>query len=415
MEESLLKSIHHLKSLSTVTHFEHVINRYLNLHNKGIFVDFSYNSLNANDLFGVLFQRYGVTPPENLYVQPKFTRMKKVKIDSIRTRIEQTMKSNSQNYSDFKKIEMQFVDSKGDIQSFLNSSHLATLDIVDTVFKLEKEKFEKEKKSAQSMLQVLRFTVNNTRRVTTATENSELMYFDLILDFYMKQVASYLKELFQNETLYVTYDKQTWREYFRSANNTIHDHELSSFENRIIQTITQNKGSFTVEVKTVDYSYKFSKTSFWKEYIDVTKYQPTRRSTEDIELKLEGLYKKYPDFYLILRASQGFKNTYQTDTDAYHSLNYLLHHVFSKEVIEEYNQLINELNDIKKEHTKTSFPTREPIPTIQDVFPHLVFNIGQQLDWGYKIGLNQEKYNDIILSVSNDTHSLTFEEQIEED
>jgi hypothetical protein len=78
-------------------------------------VDFSYNSLNANDLFGVLFQRYGVTTPENLYVQPKFTRMKKVKIDSIRARIEQTMKSNSKNYSDFKKIENQFVDSKGDI------------------------------------------------------------------------------------------------------------------------------------------------------------------------------------------------------------------------------------------------------------------------------------------------------------
>lgn len=406
--QSRQETMNYLIALNTSKHFSNLINRHAKLHNKGIFVNFSYNARNAVDLFDVLLRRYASDAPLLEGLRPEFSRSKVVRIKEMEKRIQQKERGMEKRHRDFREFDNTYQQLLMDLKSSIQPEHKSSLVGVEVVLGYEKQEYEKESQNVKNAQRVIHTTLKNRRVLTSVTHDAELVYLKLVVDFYMKRVESYLRELFGTERLRLSYHTKDFVDRYKNVDYPRMSVEgFSPFESRLMKTLEDCSTLFSVQIFTEEQIYKFSEKQFFS-----TEVKEANKKKEDYPLivldeRLQELYRTHPDFYIYLKMSGDMNNKNYGQSEEHQILRHFLLNSISKQVIDEYNQIVKEMQELKQP-VQPAAPKRKPLPSLSEFFPDLQFEFGQELDLGYKFGLNKVKYNPVFVAVSNDRLSLSF-------
>lgn len=408
LNQSRQEAMDYLKTLKTSNHFTHLIERYAKIHNKGIFVDFSYNSRNAVDLFDVLLQRYASDAPLLTGLRKDFSRNKVVKIKEIEKRMQQKERAVEKRHRDFKEFDNTYQHLLMDLKSEIQPEHKSNLVGVEVVLGYEKQEYEKESQNLKSAQRVIHTTLKNRRILTSVTHAAELIYLKLVVDFYMKRVESYLRGLFGTERLHLSYHTKDFLDRYKNVDYPrVVAEGLSPFEGRLMKTLEDCSTLFSVQIFTEEQIYKFSEKQFFASELKEANKKKADYPLIVLDEQLQQLYLTHPDFYIYLKIAGDMDNKHYEQSEEYLTLRHFLLNSISKEVIEEYNHIVKEMQKIKQPEQRVA-PKRKPLPSLSEHFPDLQFEFGQELDLGYKFGLNEVRYNTVFVAVSNDRLTLSF-------
>lgn len=402
LEEGMKETVAYIKSLSTAFHFERIVERYIVLHNKGIFVDFNYNSLNAIQLFEVLLKRYGADRSYMNIINPTFSRASVVRTREIEKRLEHKkadVERRHRKFYELKQLKRQIEDQ---LNPTLTKEFLNTQEGVDYIFSTEQANYEKELDRLKRQLDFLKRKDKNRRSATSATASYEQMVFRVVLSFYMKRLEAYLKDIFQTEQLSVVYDEKEW---LKSFNQTPYSYAtekgMTPFEQRMQNVISQNAQLFSIKLFTPEQIYTLSKSGIYSTNVNRADTQNKENPLADVESRLLSLYQNNQHFFLLMKLMGAWSESGYEESQETRSLKQLIFQNVSSEVINEYNRLLEEVRKVRNKPKKTFENRTKSTPKINEVFPQVHFEIGQIQDLGYKFALGEERYVTVLLSVSN--------------
>lgn len=426
VELALNETLEYLKRLNIKQHYRNLLSRYMDYHNKGIYVHFNFGALKTADYYGYYVNRYGL-PDEMLNLlndkKPYDIRMKifdlKKKIEKKKTSINQDLRQWRNLLTELKN-ELSRVSHFDDIK--LMQAGQSLISIYDQ--KIDKLTFQKD--CLEKASENLRRMENQYKRIYEEFQNADVQLVIHIVKYFIKTLEKYLFKLFKNETVRLDYSmKDITNRYLENKNNRrielYPDHEMSIFEREMIGFLDQVKRMFKIVIEKDSLVYRLTASEYY--FVPRIEQRKKRESftaeKERLFVPIQEFLNEHKGFYLLLTAMVNVERNFGDD-EVIKAINESLYKLYSEKTILKYYQLshdlrqkLNEFEGKGTEEAQYYFATEAIEKMIKD-FPSLHFKHGVKEDETYNFMMrhynldHEKKYVYYVDEIANEEFFLTI-------
>lgn len=426
MDLALTDAVHFLEKANTSKTFKNIVEKYIEKHNKGIFVNFTYNSSNAEGLFKSLERKYSFRL-DSKAVLP-FSRDRVLKISKLLDKVDDKKRKLFDRSTTLYKIEKSYhkVNSYLNVEDnyvslgptpenledvLVNAFHEGdTLIVHASLLQFEKRNAQNSINQQNKLDSMLRNIQSQTRYVEYELRHIDELFLKQVLKSYFASIETHARKLFNNKQVYVIYNEADWIKKYAEQKNRFHFDlkqigSLTKYETEMILFIKENAHKmFNLLIQHDEFSYSVGESNTYSRYKKYKEY-PAHEAYLMWEEKLNTFQKENPLFastihlYDEMKHALG-KGSFSSDT----LLKYTFAH-FSQSTINEYNFILQEKEKSDKQRFEFKPVTKE-IPSIVETFSELEFKVEQKQNMNYWYATRKVKYNDIIHSISNDEYEL---------
>lgn len=420
---ALHETKNYIKKLNTSKVFKNITDSYIHKHNKGFHVGFTYNSTDAKGLFSVFPHWYGFEL--EIDINPEFNRNREVHLINLDNRLNTEIKNLLDKKSRYRKIKNthneliasssievplqpngKLVSTEHELGAAEFSSRLLDAILMDL-----KEKIERKKKHQH----IIKSVWSSIHYPQTSLKHIEIEYFKKILCVYMSSIQMHVRKLFKNDEVYVLYKEKEWisgyEDYREKEKNGAQATDgLSRVENCILSYIQKKFNAFSIQLHKEDFVFTIAK-SFRDVSLKKNAVQNPKNQMQKWETDYRNFVERHPEFNLLLNLRNEI--IYALD-DKEPSVQLIMKYIFNthtQQIIDEYNSLIKQKNEINKLHNNNSYRTGQDFPALQVAFPHVAFEVRTERDLGLSFALKEDIYNDVLVRVHNDAYNLTLSKE----
>lgn len=411
MDETIL----HIKEMKTSKTFKSITEKYIKLHNMGIFINFSFNSSDATGLFGSFSHRYNF--PIEIEIKKEFNRdrvlyfadLERGRVDKIKS-LKNELRNNNDIVEEFERSIKHFnlklpstsiLSTPGVIEKSYNENDLITL-VLGLFFNRKKE-LEMKIRKTEKDLTYIRNSSNKIRYAEDELQNTEVEFFKIVLKRYISAIERYATSMFMNKKVCVVYSEKEWIEFYKTKRNNERNlsstiNGISNFEYMMIDLLKEKTTKIKVKIYDTEFTYTVSKSGINCDYAKEP-INPYKERLKDLYVQFDNFKEEYPEFFLATKLlSQLDSKVKHNDSLKIIIVNFLRANN-SVDVISRYDCLVKEIQDNEKQ--KFSPLMNIVRPKFNEVFPHLKIDTQKEKDMAYWYALQQEKYNEVIVSLSN--------------
>lgn len=415
IELALNEALEHLKKLNIKQHYRNLLSRYMDYHNKGIYVHFNFGALKTADYFGHYVNRYGL-PKEMLKLlndkKPFDVRMR---VYELKNRLE---KRKAGFEKDLRRWEKLLGELKDDLSSLDKVDDIKLIEAGRSLITIYENKIDEltfQKDGLRKAIDNLRRMETQYKRIYEEFQNSDIQLLIHIVKYFMKALEKYLLKLFKNETVRLVYStKDITKHYLESKNNSrielYPDDELSVFEREIIGFLEQVKRRFKIFLEKDGLIYRLTASEhYFVPYIERSNKENFSSEKERLLVPIQQFFNENRGFYLLLSAMANVEEKFGDD-EVVKEIHESLYKLYPEKTILKYYQLIHDLkqklNEFEGRETAEAqcyIDTKAIEKMIKD-FPLLHFKHGVKED---------ENYN-FIMKCYNIDHEKKFIYYIDE-
>ncbi|MCU7667858.1 hypothetical protein [Bacillus thuringiensis] len=426
---AITEAASYMEKLNTSRTYQNIVEKYIDKHNKGIFVDFTFNTNTATGLFRYFEHTYNFKSSKEV-IKP-FSRDKVIKISNLNSKVRKKKRELNDKEEVYKKIQSRYrklalhfglkmpktYELPEDKFSHLIDSYSKgdTMHVSTSVLELELENISKQIKIQNNLEEMLGNTSNNIPYVEYELKHVEEEFFKCVLRKYFSLIQEYSSRLFDREKVYVIYNEKEWlssykkeRERGNNLNSIQTTGDSSKIDTFMILFIQKNFNMFDLQVNKEEFSYAIGNHSTRTRFKN-TPDEDKESEFEKWEKILLSFQEQHSEFSVAVSVYNDIVASVGKSEESAHILLKYLFDKFPTELINEYNYITGEKR--KAREKRTSFkPKNIEFPTIVQTFPNLNFVIRKVQDMNYWYALQQKKYNDVMCSISNDEYELTLYE-----
>lgn len=423
------EAITYLKNLDTSRTFKQIVDRYIKLHNKGIFINFRFNSSDATGLFGSFSHFYNFKIDS--HINPEFRRDRVLLFGNLEKKQRNKINMYEKELEQIRSIENRFRESSRHFELNLKDVSVPTditkeylldtyrnnefLNFTSAAISLRKKNARDNEKTSRNLISLVNKLERDMRYVESELKHIELQYFKLVLKKYFDSIGLYAAQLFSVPKAIAIYREKEWLKFYtekrdRTLNYYSSDVNLSNFESFIIQIIEDNIDKFSLKLFDDKYVYSVSNSH--------TSVDLLHKPKNNIETKIEELnnayrefVNQYPEFVVAVRTIND--TAQKLDSQDHLLLNILsfIRQHYPGEIFEEYNNIVCKIQEAEKEkYSPESYPN---LPDFYASFSNLTFDIKKEKDLAYWYALKEERYNDVIQSITNKSYILPLTKNVE--
>jgi len=426
MDLALADAVHFLEKANTSKTFKNIVEKYIKKHNKGIFVNFSYNSSNAEGLFKSLERKYSFRLDSKAILP--FSRDRVLKVSKLSDKVDDKKRKLFDRSTTLSKIEKSYhqVNSYLNVEDnymslgqapenleavLVNAFHEGdTLTVHALLLQFEKRNTQNSIKQQKKLDDMLKNIQSQTRYVEDELKHVDELFLKQALKRYFTSIEKNARKLFNNKQVYVIYSEADWIKKYSEQQNHFHLDlkkmgSLTKYETEMILFIEENAHKmFNLLIQHDDFSYSVGESNTYSRYKKYGEY-PEHEAYLMWEEKLNAFQKENPLFASTIHLYDEMKHALGKGSfSADALLKYAFKH-FPQHIIDEYNFILNEKEKADKQRFEFKPVTKE-IPSIVEAFPELKFEVEQKQDMNFWYAMRKVKYNDVIHSISNDRYEL---------
>lgn len=423
---ALADAVSFLENVNTSKTFKNITEKYIQKHNKGIFVNFTYNASNAESLFQCLEGKYSFRISPKV-VKP-FSRDKVLNISRLLDKVDDTKRKLFDRRTALKKIQKSYHQMNSYLKvedSYISISDIPAnvedvlvnafqegnaLTVHASLLQFEMRNVKSSIKKEEKLNDMLRNVQNHTRYVENELKHVDELFFKQVLKRYYSSIEAHAKKLFNNKEVYVIYNETEWvKKYFNQRNQFYFDLKpistLTKYETEMITFIEENAHKmFNLLIQHGEFSYSIGESntsSRFKKYSENSAQQEYEKWEEALtEFQKENpLFSSTVHLYDEMSHALG-KDAFSADA----LLQYTFKH-FPQDLIDRYNFILKAKEKAEKDRYEYKPVTKE-IPSIVEAFSELTFVVEQKQNMNYWYVTHKKKYNDVIQSISNDEYEL---------
>lgn len=426
---AITEAASYMEKLNTSRTYQNIVEKYIDKHNKGIFVDFTFNTNTAAGLFRYFEGIYNFKSSKE--VTKPFSRDKVIKISNLNSKVKKKRRELNDKEEVYKKIQSRYrklalhfglkipkaYELPEDKFSHLIDAYSKgdTVHVSTSVLELELENIAKQIKIQYDLEAMLGKVSNNIPYVEYELKHIEEEFFKCVLRTYFSVIREHSSRLFDKEKVYVIYNEKEWlrmykeeRERTNNLNSVQTIGDSSKIDTFMILFIQKNFNMFDLQVNKGEFSYAIG-NRFTRTHFKNTPDEYNESNFEKWEKTLLSFQKQHSEFSVAVSVYNDIVASVGKNEESAHILLKYLFDKFPTELINEYNYITGEKR--KAREKQTSFKPRNiEFPTIIQTFPNLNFVIRQVQDMNYWYALQQKKYNDVMCSISNDEYELKLYE-----
>lgn len=423
---ALADAVHFLEKANTSKTFKNITEKYIEKHNKGIFVNFSYNSSNAESLFKSLERKYSFRLDSQSTFP--FSRDRVLKVSKLRDKVDGKKRKLFDRSTTLSKIEKSYhqvnsyLNVKDNYMSLgqapenledvlVNAFHEGdALTVHASLLQFEKRNTQnsiKQQKKLDGMLQNIQ---SQTRYVEYELKHVDELFLKQVLKRYFASIEEHARKLFNTKQVYVIYSEADWIRKYSEQKNHFHLDlkqigSLTKYETEMILFIEENAHKmFNLLIQHGEFSYSVGESNTSSRYKKYNEY-PEHEAYLMWEEKLNTFQKENPLFASTIHLYDEMKHALGKESFSANTLLKYAFKQFPQHIIDEYNFILNEKETADKKRFEFKPVTKE-IPSIVEAFSELKFEVEQKQDMNYWYASRKVKYNDIIHSISNDEYEL---------
>ncbi len=429
---ALKEAAQFLGRLNTSKTFKAITDKYIKKHNKGIFVNFTFNAVDSSILFKGFQHKYSFETDKEVILP--FNRNKVVHISNLNKKIDAKTRKLMEIQSNIRKVKARYKKTKEELhllkdedivtlnkptslieEQLLESFHNGdTLTVNDTLLALELHRIKYQLKVQRQLRNMLQITTQNTPYVEKALEEAETAFLKQVLKRYFTSIETQAQLIFGNAKLFVGYDEDEWVKDYHKAKKEFHFDDkvmgnLTPFETRMMRYIEDNCFKYQLLVRKDEFSYSIGNHTRYGYFL------PKKASYVELEYKQwEQEYLKFqeqnPEFLSSVRLYEDLSSTVGKDIFSANALIQYIFKNFSQDMINQYNFLNKQLEKAEKAQHEYSYKIKKA-PDILEAFPEIQFEVKQKQSMAHWIVSRKKEYEDIITTVCNNEYELRLAEE----
>lgn len=389
VKQAFTETVEYLKRLDVKKHHKNLLLKYMDCHNKGIYIHFDYLSSNPQGYYGYYVNRYGLSKEMLSFLHDQMPQDVRLKIIRLKNKTEKEMKEVSERLKAWHDVWDTFNNKINTWEGEKDPIWTKIFSSLIDIYSRKIDEMSAKKMKLQCAMDNLERMEESIRRIGNSFNNADKQILKLVIKHFIGILSKYLSELFGREARIIYSMDEIKKNYFKNKNQILpfFDPNMSHFESGVLGFLKKNMmNMFKIEVETDEKIYCL--TACGTNFSLMAKLKCNLPSKYAIYTQMREFLNKNKALEFLL-GELSVVSEFVKDESAKEEIGDLIVRLLPGEVIETYLDLLNEY---KKHHgtwESMHLWEEEAIKQMKEDFPALQFDVEKKENKIYNLFAKQ--------------------------